>query len=227
MRLKIAMLTVALMISVPALAQITPHTRLGAPSAGHQASPPNQTGAPAEGLARQAPPEIAAKVDPAKEAAIRHLMDVTQTAKLGDNLAAYIKNQVQTVMGRTLQGADLQKFMDTFEKRFSASAPSSAVTDAMVPIYDRAFSLEEIQGLLSFYESPLGQHVVKVLPQVTRETQDAGMKLDQAAALQILHGMSGDYPELKRILPPDPGAGPAPGAPPAPAPKPSPAPAQP
>ncbi len=224
MKFRIALLAVVLTIPASALGQIAPRAGQGAPSAGHLPSYPNQSGTPGVG---QAPPQIAAKVDPAKEAAIRHLMDITQTAKLGDNLAAYIKNQVRTVMGHAMQGNDLQKFMDTFEKRFSASAPSSAVTDAMVPIYDRAFSLEEIQGLINFYESPLGQHVVKVLPQVTRDTQEAGMKMDQSAALQVLRAMSDEYPELKRMLPPVPGASPAPGAAPAPTPNPNPSPEQP
>ncbi len=204
MKFRITLLAVVLTIPASALGQIAPRAGQGAQSAGHLPSSPNQSGAQGVG---QAPPQIAAKVD--------------------DNLAAYIKNQVRTVMGHAMQGNDLQKFMDTFEKRFSASAPSSAVTDAMVPIYDRAFSLEEIQGLINFYESPLGQHVVKVLPQVTRDTQEAGMKLDQSAAMQVLRGMSDEYPELKRMLPPVPGASPAPGAAPAPAPKPSPSPEQP
>ncbi|MGH9559880.1 MAG: DUF2059 domain-containing protein, partial [Terracidiphilus sp.] len=87
----------------------------------------------------------------------------------------------------------------------------------MVPIYDHAFTKQDIDGLVQFYESPLGQHVVKVLPQVLQQSQDAAEKMDQEAALNVLRGMSTDYPELKRILPdgnqPAPGPGAAPAAP--------------
>lgn len=161
--------------------------------------------------AQEAPSSAGAKIDPAKEAAIRHLMDITQTSKLGDNIADAITTQVRAVMGRTIQQPDrLQKFMDTFNQKFTASAPPSAVTDAAVPIYAQAFSMEDIDGLIKFYESPLGQRVVKVLPQVAQETERAGLQLDQKAAMNVLRGMSDEYPELKPMLPQEPGAGPAP-----------------
>jgi hypothetical protein len=81
----------------------------------------------------------------------------------------------------------------------------------MVPIYASAFSTEDIQGLIQFYESPLGQRVVKNLPAVDQQSQAAGVRIEQTAALTILRGMSEEYPELKQILPPEPGQ-PAPGS---------------
>ena len=105
----------------------------------------------------------------------------------------------------------------------------SAVTDAIIPIYARHFSMEDVQSLIQFYESPLGQRVVKNLPIVAQESQEIGLDLDQKAAMNVLRGMSDDYPQLKQILPPEnskPEAAPAPK--PAPthsaAPTPSPAP---
>ena len=48
--------------------------------------------------------------------------------------------------------------METFSKNLEANVPPGVVvTLLMVPIYARAFSMEEIQGLIQFYESPLGQ----------------------------------------------------------------------
>ena len=177
------------------------------PATQHQPGTPSSD-SPA---AQEAPTSAGAKIDPAKEAAIRRLMDITQTSKLGDNIADAITTQVRAVMGRTIQQPDrLQKFMDTFNQKFTASAPPSAVTDAAVPIYAQAFSMEDIDGLIKFYESPLGQRVVKVLPQVAQETERAGLQLDQKAAMNVLRGMSDEYPELKPMLPQEPGAGPAP-----------------
>ena len=128
-------------------------------------------------------------------------------------------------MSRSMQQPDqLQKFMDAFSQRFAAAAPSSAVTDAEIPVYAHFFSTEDIQGLIKFYESPLGQRVVKTLPQVAQQTQQAGVQLDQKAALDVLRSMSTDYPELKQMLPPEPGAAPPSGAGASPSPAPSPAP---
>lgn len=195
-----------------------------APAGGIQQKPPaqHQPG----GASADAPPPPLEKPDPAKEAAVRHLMDITQTDKMGDNIAAAIKNQVRQVMSRALQPDKLSQFMDAFSQKLSASAPSTEVTDAVVPIYARHFSTEEIQGLIQFYESPLGKKVVSAMPQVTQESETAGIQIDQRAAMTILRGMQDEYPELKQMLPPENGApgaaGPPQGAAPAPGPAPAP-----
>jgi len=211
MKFLIGILAAAAFAGGPALAQT--------PAAGAQPSPaqhpqgtlpPSRLTSPAG--APDQPPALE-KPDPAKEAAIRHLMDITQTSKLGENITNAITAQVRAVMGRSLQKPeDLQKFMDTFTQKFNAAAPPSAVTDSEIPVYAQTFSMEEIQGLIKFYESPLGQHVVKTLPQVAQQTQQAGVQMDQKAALDVLRSMSADYPDLKQLLPPEPGAAPAPGS---------------
>lgn len=177
--------------------------------------------------AKTMPADSADKVDPAKEAAIRHLMDITQTAKLGDNIATYLTGQIREGVSHTIPPESLSKFMDTFSQRFSATSPGAAVSEAMVPIYANAFSMEDIQGLIQFYESPLGQRVVKALPDVVQKSQAAGIEIEQTSALKILRAMSDDYPELKQVLPPEnaqaaPGANAAPEAAPSPAPGPAP-----
>ena len=50
------------------------------------------------------------------------------------------------------------------------------------------------QGLIKFYESPLGQRVVKTLPEVVQNTQQTGVQMDQKAALEVLRSMSTEYP---------------------------------
>jgi uncharacterized protein len=198
MRFRILAIAAGLCFAGPALAQ-TSSNLPQAPTAHHseRATAPTQK---TESEPARAPARTA-KIDPAKEAAIRHLMDITNTSKLGDNMAEYISNQVRSYMGRSLDATTLPKFMDSFNQKFARSAPPKNVTDAMVPIYDHAFSKQEIDGLVQFYESPLGQHVVQVLPQVLQQSQDAAAKMDQEAALNVLRGMSNDYPQLKQMLP--------------------------
>ncbi|MGC2422234.1 MAG: DUF2059 domain-containing protein [Candidatus Acidiferrales bacterium] len=247
MKFSIAVMAAAIIVSVPAFAQ--------APANGTQAEPPahHQPGvaakpapaAPPEQAAATAPPSAPQKIDPAEDAAIRHLMDITESSKLGDTIQGAISSQVESVMNRAIPPDQVQKFMDTFNQKFDASAPSSAVTDAMVPIYAQHFSMEEIQGITRFYESPVGQRLVKEMPTLVQETHNTGAQMDQKAAIDTLRAMSTDYPQLKQMLPPDPnqpaeapaptpsaapapaspsGSAPAPGTSPAPSPSPAPGP---
>lgn len=223
MRFTIGILA-ALCLAGPVLAQATspappPKPAQHQPGTAAPAAPahvPGQT-------AKAAPAETAEKIDPAKEAAIRHLMDITQTVKLGDSIAAYLTGQVREGVSHTIPPESLSKFMDTFSERFSATTPGVAVSDAMVPIYANTFSMEDIEGLIQFYESPLGQRVVKALPDVVQKSQTAGVEIEQTSALKVLRSMSDDYPQLKEVLPPE-NASPAPGANAAPEPNPGPTP---
>ncbi len=203
---KTALIALALFLGGAAVAQTAP-----AP-APKPAAPAHQPGVAAQPqAAASAKPATTGKTDPAKEAAIRHLMEVTQSSKLGENINTYISNQVQAGLkqAQAMPPDRLTQFMSAFNQKLAAAAPPSAVATAMVPIYDKELSLEDIQGLTQFYESPLGQRTLKALPEVVNQTENVGTQMQQKAAMAVLQNMANDYPELKAMLGPGPG-GPAP-----------------
>ena len=226
MNVRTALMAAALFAAGPLLAQTN--------STGAPPKPPaHQPGvaapaAHAPGQPAKAAPASAAsadKPDAAKDAAIRHLMDITETSKMGDSISLYVTNQVRQVLSQALPPDRLAKLMTSFSQKLAATAPTSAVTDAAVPIYAKAFSMEDIQALIQFYESPLGKRVVKTLPQVAQESEQLGVQMQQKGAMTVLQDMSADYPELKQMLqPPTAGSSASPGPEKAPAPEASPAP---
>ena len=130
--------------------------------------------------------------------------------------------QVRTGMSRTItQDQRLEEFMTTFTKEFESRVTSQRIEDAIIPIYSQHLSLDDIQSLTRFYQTPAGQHVIEALPQIVQESQAIGAQMGQKAALETLRGMTAQYPELKQILPPDDSA--APTGSPAPVPNPAPA----
>lgn len=197
------------------------------PGVASKPAPTPQADAPAAARTQSSDP--AAKLDPAKDAAIRHLMEITEVSNMGQNIQNYITAQVQKVASQAVGAGKVQKFMDTFSTQFNASASPGAVTDAMVTIYAKNFSMEDIQGLIQFYESPLGKRVVKTLPEVSQQSQEKGVEMEQNAAITVLRGMSNEYPEIKPMLPADEAkpqdSAPAPNV--APSPKPAPTPGTP
>ncbi len=219
MKVRTALIAAALFAARPMLAQ-TPAAGTPPKPPAHQpgvAAQPANAPAQTDNVTPVAPAE---KVDPAKEAAIRHLMDLTQTSKMGDGLTAYVTNQVRQALSQAIAPERLARLMEGFSQKLATAAPPSAVTDASIPIYARAFSMEDVQALIQFYESPAGQRVVKALPQVARESQELGVQMEQKGAMNVLQEMSSDYPELKQMLKPqesEPEAAPAPPGAPAPA----------
>jgi hypothetical protein len=209
MRFKATLMICAVLFGGAAKAQIAPGT-----PAPHQPGVAASKPEPAQSSA--APSEAPDKIDSAKEAKIRQLMEVTQSVKLGDNISTYSTNQVRTVISHSLAPEKLQPFMDSFAQKFNPGAQSTAVTAAVIPIYARLLSTEDLDGLIQFYQSPLGQRTLKALPEITQQSENAGIQIEQKAAMDTLQSMSGDYPELKSLLAPPGGAPNGPGAPPAP-----------
>jgi len=221
MNLKAATIAAALLVGSPLLAQ-APATTPAPKAPAHQ--PGVAAPRPAPYTSSTDAAATADKVDPAKDAAIRHLMDLTGTTRTGEEINAYITKQVHDGLSQALQPDRLAKFMQDFSAKFDTAAPASTVTDAVVPIYAKAFSMEDIQGLIQFYESPLGQRVVKALPQVAQNSQRVGVQIEQKGAMTVLQDMSNEYPELKQMLGPEQESGAAPGADRAPVPAPAPLP---
>ncbi|MGB8801235.1 MAG: DUF2059 domain-containing protein [Candidatus Acidiferrales bacterium] len=215
MKLLTAVIAGLLCAAGPALAQapasstpptLAPHATPG------QAAPAKPA---AQAPAAQTPPTPAEKIDPAKDAAIRHLMDITETSKMGENIANYITGKVHDGAGRAIPADQLPKFMDTFSQKFSAGLPPTAVNDAIVAVYAKHFSLDDIQALTKFYDSPIGQRLVKEMPEVNQQMAIAGQQIENTAAIAALRSMTDDYPQLKQMLPPD-NSAPTPSSAPAP-----------
>jgi hypothetical protein len=143
------------------------------------------------------PPE---QDDPVKDAAIRHLMDVTGTSKMGDQMLNNMTAQIHNIVSRALPPDRAQKFMDQFSQNFHQRLSPGQVSDTLVPIYASHFSLDDIKALATFYESPLGQRVLQTLPQVSQESQTSASQLIKGNALQVVQNMTDEYPELKPLL---------------------------
>jgi hypothetical protein len=236
MRLQNALVFVALLSTLPAMAQPQTGDAQQKPPAQHQpgvAARPAEAQADAQTAAAAVPAApVAEKVDPAKEAAIRHLMEITGTSKMGDAISREFNAQLEASMKRVIVGPRLQKFMEEFSQKYNESAPSSLVNDKTVAVYARHFSTEDIDGMIKFYESPVGQKVLKELPEAQQESFSSSQDVGRQAAMKVLRSMADEYTELQRMLPPDPNqpqvkpasppAAAAPGTPATPSPAPSP-----
>lgn len=157
MRLQFGLILAALFSASSGLAQTPAGGAQQKPPAQHEPAVPAAPAQPAAEANQAAP--TAEKLDPAKEAAIRHLLDITEGASMGEGVTSGITQHVYEVMRHAISPDHVQKFMETFTQKFNAIAPSSAITDAGIPIYAQNFSMEDIQGLIQFYESPLGEAV--------------------------------------------------------------------
>jgi hypothetical protein len=206
MKLKFALAAAVMLAALPVMAQ-TPSAGRGATGGSSQA--------PAASAPAQTPSSTpsASTVDPAKAAAVKQLMQLTGAGKLGEEYMDLITTRVRQVMANAIPQPDrLQQFMDAFSKNLTTRVTAAQVDDAEIPIYAEHLSLEDIQALVAFYQTPAGQHVIKALPLIIQEAQNAGANMVQPAAIETLKSMATEYPEVEDVLPKEgtvPGAAPA------------------
>jgi hypothetical protein len=172
----------------------TPHARDPKPV---QAATTQTAAAPAQA----APAESAQSIDPAKEAVIRKMFEVMGTAKMMQQVIAGMSSNMKPMLMSSLPpGEYREKLADLFFQNFQSKLRVDELLNLTVPIYAKYFSKEEIEGLTRFYQTPLGQKTLSVLPQTLVEMQTASMnwgeKLGREAMVEVLD----EHPDLKKAL---------------------------
>jgi len=163
-------------------------------------TPPSQS-APASGSGSASTDQ--SKIDPAKEADIHRLVDLagTKTA-MTQIIDGMEKNMRPWVTGSLPEGDYREKLVDLFLEKFHDHliAEIPQLVDSAVPLYDKYFSREDIKGLIRFYETPLGQKALSVLPKLSMEIQAEGMKLGEKLGRQSMMEVLSEHPELQKAL---------------------------
>ena len=59
------------------------------------------------------------------------------------------------------------------------------LAEMMYPIYGNRFTENELKELVAFYDTPLGQKLIRVMPTITQEGMQAGQKLGQSLGPKI------------------------------------------
>ena len=115
---------------------------------------------------------------------IRRLMEVTKANEVGLQVARQSLDALR--QSPALPEAQRDRILKILEEELLAEFGDNKMAEAMVPIYDRHFTAEEIKGLLAFYETPLGRKVVETLPEVMREAQTFGAERGRIAGLRAM-----------------------------------------
>jgi hypothetical protein len=161
-----------------------------------QAAPTRTAAAPA-----QATSGSSSSIDPAKEAAIRKMFEVMGTTKMVQQIVAEMSGSIKPLMISSLPpGEYREKLVDLFFQKFQSKVRVDQLLDLTVPIYAKYFSKEEIEGLTRFYQTPLGQKALSVLPQTLAESQAESRKWGEQLGREAMVEVLEEHPDLKKAL---------------------------
>lgn len=146
--------------------------------------------------AAQTPAQDAApKIDPAKEADIRSLMELVgardQVQDAINNSADQFRERLLATVPNNEKGQD---FVNAFSAAYQKKFDVDQLSNQLVSVYDAHFTDDEIKSLLQFYGSPLGQKVAAEMPKITREIQAQSRNVAGKAAKEALQEVKAENP---------------------------------
>lgn len=126
---------------------------------------------------------------PAKTHDIKRLIEMTGGTNVAKQFSSAITQQLFQVL-KSAKTAIPDNALQVMEQEISTlitaniSAPGGLV-DQVVPIYNKYLTHPEIKELLAFYQTPLGEKIRSVLPQITHESMLAGQQWAQKLIPEI------------------------------------------
>lgn len=114
---------------------------------------------------------------PASEAQVRQLMDVVGVGKM----LSQMNYQAVTTMQQSLPCVPAEYWQNYMD----ANATQQFI-GRLVPVYQKHFNADEMEGLLKFYRSPLGQKVINEMPTTMAEANQAGRQWSQERSDQMI-----------------------------------------
>jgi hypothetical protein len=112
-----------------------------------------------------------------EDEAILELIRLTGGDELGKQMAAVLLQQLKPAFPQV---------PEQLWTEFARELTSGELTTFIIPIYKKHFSLEELNGLIAFYATPLGKKVISEMPAIMQESMAVGSEWGRGKAAEIL-----------------------------------------
>jgi len=125
-------------------------------------------------------PAVAADSKPTEES-VKQLLDIMNSRNLVDGATGQIESAMQASMKQWFAGRqptpDQQKILDDMRLKtasiFKEQMNWEKIQPMLIDIYQRSFTQEEVNGLISFYNSGPGKAVLAKMPAVNQNSTKA------------------------------------------------------
>jgi uncharacterized protein len=161
----------------------------------------NQSVAAAARANRQAKNAPGNKIDPAKEADIRRLLEVMGSQAAATQLMTDMEKNIKPLLTSSLPPGEYRdKLVQLFFEKFQSKLDPEVMADLAIPVYEKYLSDADVKGMIDFYSTPLGKKVVQVLPQLMSECGEKGRKWGEGIGRESMMEVLSEHPELQKAM---------------------------
>jgi len=141
------------------------------------------------------------KKEQMKDADVRHLLELTHAGALATQTMNAMEANMRPLMTDAFpKGEYREKLISLFFDKFHAKLDVQQLVDMAIPAYKKYYSDEEIKQLIAFYQTPLGQKMLDVAPQLVAETQAAGQNWGAQLGRECMQEVLAEHPDLANAL---------------------------
>ncbi len=84
-----------------------------------------------------------------------------------------------------------KEYVDRFIDKYTTTF-STKYADFILPIYQKYYTLEDLQALNTFYKSDLGKKMAQSMPLITSEGAKKGQEIGQQIVIQVMQELSAE-----------------------------------
>jgi uncharacterized protein len=137
-------------------------------------------------------------IDPEKAAIIRQMIQAEGVDTLKKQVLSMTKLIRSTVLRQNPNYPP--SYMDELEKKFAEHVKETDIEDLAIPVYAKAFSVDELKQILAFRLSPVGRKVAFSQPEIVAGIVRASALYTQQVIPEINREVVADHPEWKKQL---------------------------
>ena len=132
-------------------------------------------------LSLVAAPVAADELTPQKRADIERLLEMTGATRIGRQMAALSAAHMTQSLRQTHPQIP-PRALDFLPEEVGAvfDANVGAFLSAMIPVYHRYFTAEEVKGMIAFYSTDLGRKAISAMPGLMSESMAIGQQWGQS-----------------------------------------------
>ena len=137
-------------------------------------------------VATTAQAQEAKPVDPAALAQARLVLERSNVAELGLQVAKAIEEQQRAALERfnPARAAQIGEVVDLVRAEYAKYLP--ALMDAIVSLYAQRFTAEELAQIAAFYDTPVGRKVIREMPALLSETMSVAQTMALKASTEVM-----------------------------------------
>ncbi len=154
-------------------------------------------------VAQQSPAD-----QPASKADIDRYYQAMHVRELMKSTMDGVSKQMRKMMHDELQKApnlppDAEEKMNKMYDEMLKNMPLDALLDAMEPVYQKHFTKGDIDALIAFYSTPVGQKMLVELPAITQEAMQASSGIIRKYMDQTMQQVEDQIAQMSKDSQPD------------------------